>query len=309
MAKPFKFRYVNEIVGTFVLLIVALLMAGILLAGHAQEWFVKVRRIHVDFPLEGSLGIQNGAEVQILGYPVGKVERVAVEDDGRMTGVITVKGDFIQFVREDSQAVVKRRYGVAGDAFINLTEGHGELLPDGFNLVCVKDKELIEQAEQMVNQIKDAVVPALEQVNKTIAEYGGLAADLRSTNGPMYQLLANLEAITGGLKKGEGTAGQLLRDPALANDIKSILDKVNEALTDVKKIVADVEKATAQLPPMAEKVGGEMKDLPGLVNQTQETIREAERLIEGIQKNWLIRGSIPQPEPAQLIPPSEVMRP
>jgi phospholipid/cholesterol/gamma-HCH transport system substrate-binding protein len=309
MPKPFKFRYVNEIAGAFVLLTVALLVAAILLAGHAQEWFTPVRRIHVDFPLEGSLGIQKGAEVQILGYTVGKVERVTVEEDGRMTGFITVKGDFIRFVRIDSRAVVKRMFGVAGAAYIEITEGQGELLPEDFNLECVKDQELLEMAEQMVNQIKDAVVPALEQVQKAVVEYTALAADLRSTNGPLVGLLVNLEEITRGLKQGEGTAGQLLRDPALADEITGILQKVNAALTDVKKILRDVEATTAQLPPMADKIGGEVDDMPGLVDQTQETIREAERLIEGIQKHWLLRSNIPQPAPTKLIAPAEVIRP
>ncbi len=63
MNAPFKFRYVNEIVGTFVLIIVALLVAGILLAGHAQDWFTPIHRYHVDFPAEGSLGLQKGATV------------------------------------------------------------------------------------------------------------------------------------------------------------------------------------------------------------------------------------------------------
>ena len=73
MNKPFKFRYVNEIVGVFVLVVVAALIVGIILAGRAQEWFVPVHHLVLDFPEEGSLGLQKGAEVQILGTPVGVV--------------------------------------------------------------------------------------------------------------------------------------------------------------------------------------------------------------------------------------------
>ena len=39
MTQKFKFRYVNEIVGGFVLLVFLLLLVGVLLAGHAQHWF------------------------------------------------------------------------------------------------------------------------------------------------------------------------------------------------------------------------------------------------------------------------------
>ena len=37
MAKKFKFRYVNEIAGGFVILVAALLIVGVVVAGHAQR--------------------------------------------------------------------------------------------------------------------------------------------------------------------------------------------------------------------------------------------------------------------------------
>ena len=298
MAKPFKFRYVNEIVGAFVLLIVILLMAGILLAGRAQEWFTPVRHYGLLFPVEGSMGIQKGAEVKLLEYTVGKVERVGVQENGRMTGEISVKGDFIGLVRQDSKAIIKLQFGVAGAAFIAISEGKAAELTEGAVLTCTKDVDLFQEVQQK-----------LQLVEKLVTEYTALAADLRSTNGPLMGVLFNLEAITAGLKNGEGAAGEILRGTALTDEVKAILAKVDAALAQTQQIVADVQKTTAQLPPMAQAVGGEVKNLPGTVIQTQETIREAERLLEGLQRHWLLRGSMPQPEPTDPIAPGEVLRP
>ena len=47
---------------------------------------------------------------------------------------------------------------------------------------------------------------------------------------------------------------------------------------------------------MTRSLQGEMEDLPGLVKQSQDTLVQAEKLIEGIQKHWLIRGYIEQGE-------------
>jgi phospholipid/cholesterol/gamma-HCH transport system substrate-binding protein len=295
MSKPFKFRYVNEIVGTFVLLVMLALVAGIILAGRAQDWFEKVHELQLILPAEGSLGLQKGAEVQILGTSVGRVERIRVRDDGSMSGLMTVKGDFIRFVRADSRALVKKKFGVAGDAFVEITKGQGAELGDEPALVAVKDTELTEIAQDILKQIQDATLPAIQ-------EYTQLAADLRSADGPLMKLLAHLEQITGALERGEGSAGQLLRDPAAAQEIQRILAQVNAALAEVQKILADVKATTAQIPPMAAKVGREVDDLPGTVVQTQETIREAERLIEGIQQHWIIRKYVPQPQVPALIP-------
>lgn len=302
MAKPFKFRYVNEIVGTFVLLVVAILIAGIVLAGHAQDWFEPEQHIRVDFPAEGSLGVQKGAVVEILGTTVGKVERIRVEADGHMSGVITVKGDFNRFVRQDSTVIAKKRFGIAGDAFLDVTKGAGPLLEATNRLAVTKDTELMAMAEDLLKQVRESTVPALEEIQKTVVEYGKLAAELRDPNEPLMRLLNNLQQLTGGLQRGEGSVGKILRDPQMADDLKGILDKINLALDDLRR-------TTAQLPSMAQKVGGEVDDLPGLVLQTQETIRESERLIEGIQRHWLIRGYVPQPPSPDLIPAQEVTAP
>ncbi|MDA0578126.1 MAG: hypothetical protein O3B24_08505 [Verrucomicrobia bacterium] len=302
MAKPFKFRYVNEIVGTFVLLIVAMLIAGIVLVGHGKEWFEPLDRYHIDFPEEGSLGVQKGAVVEILGTSVGSVERITVEDDGHMAGIIAVKGDFIRFVRSDSMAIVKKRYGVAGDAFIEITRGLGDALTSTSRITIQKDTELIEMMEDLLKQVRETTVPALEELRKTIVEYGQLATDLRNPDEPLMKLLRNLEQLTAGLQRGEGAAGTVLRDPQMADDLKDILDTINATLNDLKQ-------TTAQLPAMAKTVGAEVEDLPGLMLQTQETIRESERLIEGIQRHWLIRKHVPQPQSSSLIPSAEVRTP
>ena len=297
MNKPFKFRYVNEIVGGFVLVVIAALIVGIILAGKAQEWFEPVYELRLSFPEEGSLGLQKGAEVQILGTTVGTVTGIRVRDDGRMRGWLTVKGDFIRFIRMDSKAIVKKKYGIAGDAYVEITQGKGLERELEMPLVVTKDTEITEIAQDILKRLQETTVPAIE-------EYTALAADLRSTNGPLMKLLAHLEQITAGLERGEGSAGQILRDPTLANEMQGILTQVNESLAEVKKILADVKNTTAQLPPAAATVGREVEDLPGMVLQTQETLREAERLIEGIQQHWLIRKHVPPTPGTELIPAS-----
>lgn len=306
MSRSFKFRYVNEIVGGFVLAVVALLVVAIILAGRAQEWFVPVQRFAVDFPVEGSLGLQKGAEVQMLQAVVGRLEELEIDESGRMSGVFTVKGDFIRLVRMDSKAIVKRKFGVAGDAYIEITQGTLEPLPPDFTLLAVKDTEIIEVLEQMLEQLRATAVPAIEQVQKAVTEYTALAADLRNPEGPLLKLLSNLESITAGLHRGEGAAGQLLRDPDTAAEVKGIVEKINAALEDVKIILEDVRKTAAEFPPVAQKIGKESDNIPGLLIQTQETLREAERLIEGIQQHWIIRKYVPQPSSPPLIRPSEV---
>jgi phospholipid/cholesterol/gamma-HCH transport system substrate-binding protein len=299
MPKPFKFRYVNEIVGGFVILVVALLIVGIVVAGHAQRWFESVHEVKIVFPPEGSLDLQKGSEVYILGTRVGAVEEIAVAADGSMAGKISVRGRFIRFVRADSQAIVRKKFGIAGDAYIEITKGTGEELPEDQALICLKDVEIMETIQNLAQQFRDATLPAIEQLRKAVEEYTNLAADLRRPEGNLQQLLAHLNKIAEGLEKGEGMVGQVLRDPAMAEQLHVIMASIETSLAEVKKIMSHIEDS-------AEIVKGEMQDAPGVVLQTRQTMEETEKLIAAIQKSWLVRGNIAQPAATTLIPTAEV---
>lgn len=206
MKKPFKFRYVNEIVGGFILLVIAALLTGVILAGLAQQWFEPKLELRIRFPPEGSAGIKKGAEVVIMGTLVGTVDRVIVEDDGSMEGVLSIQQEFARFIRDDSRAVLKKKFGVAGDAFVEITKGDGSVLQDA----------MLPTAAEIDADLVVALQALLEQVHKAVEEYGGLAADLRQPGGHAQQTLL----------------------------------------------------------------------------QTQDTLREAEVLIEGVQRHWLLKKYI-----------------
>ena len=311
MNASFRFRYVNEIVGAFVLLTVALVAVGILFVGRAQRWFEPAYEILITFPEEGTFGLQKGAEVHLLGTPIGAVERIVVDDEGAMHARLRVRGQFIRFIRTDSVAVVKKIFGVAGDSYIEIYAGAGEPLPpDDAVLPVRKDTEITEMIQSIVEQVEGSVVPTLEEIQRTLAEFRGLAADLRAPGHDLQRSLAGVRAIIEGLGKGEGSAGRVLRDPTIALEIEAILARINalavqlgESMGTVDRILEDVRGATAGLPASAEVVQAELRDIPGLVLQAQATLQETEQLLAGLQQHWLLRRYMDRPPEIEFLPP------
>ncbi len=294
MKKPFKFRYVNEIVGAFVLLVLFLVIAGIIITGRAQGWFEPSYEIRAEFPEEGTMGLRRGSEIRVLDTPAGTVRRIEPREDGVMEGIFDVRGSFFhQYIRDDSTGVVKRTFGVAGDSYLEITRGRGEPLPEEDAYIpVIQDTELLDLAESLLEEVRATTVPAIEQLQRLLEEHTELAKDLRNPEGDVQQLLASLNRITQGLEAGEGAVGKLLRDPEVAEQITDMVAGVQDALAEVNAILASVSEATAQLPQMTDRVAGELEDVPGLVYQTQATLQEAEVLLEGIQRHWLIRRHI-----------------
>ena len=66
---------------------------------------------------------------------------------------------------------------------------------------------------------------------------------------------------------------------------------------------------STNLPAISDALGHEAKDLPGLVWQTQISMREIERLVEAMQRTWLLRKHVNHTNPPPLRPLSETVAP
>lgn len=305
MSQPFKFRYVNELTGAFVLAALALVLLGILLAGRAQQWFVPAYTITLEFPEEGAFGLQRGAEVRILGALVGTVRAIGVNEEGHMWGEASVKGDFIRFVRRDSKAVAKKKFGVAGDTYIDILRGSGPAFGDDpIELPCIKDTEIVETLQQVADQIRNAVLPTIEQARKALESYTALADNLRDPHGPLQGSLREAEMLVQSLNRGEGAVGRLLADPAVAEDTARLVAETRAAVERLQAILDDLKQTSAQLPAVAATAGREVADLPGAVAQARESLRQTQRLIEALQRNWLIRDHVAPDDATERLDPS-----
>jgi phospholipid/cholesterol/gamma-HCH transport system substrate-binding protein len=286
MNERFKFRHVHAITGTFVLAIVVVLMAAIVWTGRSQRWFIGNVTLRIVLPETGAAGIRQGSEVYFLGTLMGTVADVSVEPTGRMTARVNIRRDFFRFVRADSSAVVKRKFGVIGDAYFEITRGHGQPLPEkNASIIC--NEQLPSALESALEELRREAVPALKKLSAGLDAWTKLGTDLGETRQQLNQLLARLDNIAAGIERGEGTAGKLLVDPVVADDVQAILGKINASLDQL-------QQASTNFPAIAGSVNQSAQDLPALVAQTHQTMQEIERLVKGIQRHWLLRGAVRQ---------------
>src|SRR3954468_10172543 len=141
MADQFKFRRVNEITGLFVIAVLMMLIAAIVWTAQSQRWFKSSVTLRIVLPEAGAAGIRQGSEVYFLGTLVGSVSDVIVDKaSGRMEAQANIRYDFFRFVRADSSAVVKKKFGVAGDSFFEIARGEGAVLAEKNASIICKDQ-------------------------------------------------------------------------------------------------------------------------------------------------------------------------
>jgi phospholipid/cholesterol/gamma-HCH transport system substrate-binding protein len=293
MEERFKFRHVNAITGTFVLAVVAMLIATIVWTSHSQRWFRSNVTLQIFLPATGAAGIRQGSEVYFLGTLVGTVSDVSVAPTGRMDARVSIRRDFFLFVRADSSAVVKRKFGVMGDAYFEITRGQGQPLPEkNASIVC---NELQPSAlEAALEEIRHEGVPALKKLSAGLDAWTKLGTDLDETRQQLNQLIVRLDNMAAGVEQGNGTAGRLLTDSTVADELEQLLAKANASMDELKIILGNVQQASTNFPVIAGSVHQSAQDLPALVTQTQQTMHEIERLVLGMQRLWWLRGAVQQ---------------
>jgi hypothetical protein len=78
------------------------------------------------------------------------------------------------------------------------------------------------------------------------------------------------------------------------------MSELQGVVTNLNTAMKSVQSGAARLPEITDAVAKETKDLPGLVQQTQVSMRELERLVEALQRHWLVRKYINKLDPTPL---------
>jgi phospholipid/cholesterol/gamma-HCH transport system substrate-binding protein len=304
----FRFRRVNEITGTFVLIIIALLIAGVVWTARSQRWFRSTVTLRIALPETGAAGIRQGSEVYFLGTHVGSVSDVVVDKEGHMEAEANIRRDFFRFVRADSSAVVKKKFGVAGDSFFEITRGNGTPLPEkGASIVC--NEQFQSALESAIEEVRREVLAGLKKTSTGLDTWTVLGSNLITSRERLDQILDRADTIAGDLQQGKGTAGKLLTDSSIADELQALVVKANGSMDELQvtlknfqAVSGNLQAASTNLPAISGAVSSEAKDLPGLVWQTQTSMRELERLIEAMQKNWLVRKHVNPTNPPPVRP-------
>ncbi len=258
MDPQFKFRHVNEITGIFVLLAVALFVAAIFMAGRAQGLFRPKMTLKTNFTtVEGAFGLQEGAEVRILDTRAGVVRNLVPNEDGVIEADYVLDKNFAPFLRASSVAVVKRKFALTGDAFVEISVGDSASprLEEGALINTVKDTEITAQIMEVIEEVKKAALPALEKIQLVLDELPELVGQTRKT-------LAQAES--------------LMRD-----DLPPVTRQAAGALEQTQAMLS------SELPPL-------VAQLNDTLEQTQGALLEAQLLMEGMRQNWLFRGNMPE---------------
>jgi phospholipid/cholesterol/gamma-HCH transport system substrate-binding protein len=267
------FRYASRRVGALMLIAFAIFVVAVLQAGLLRDLFRSTLSLRVILPESGLAGLNKGAAVEILGTNAGVVREIVIDPKENFHAVVEIEEAMEPFVRRDSQVFIRKQFGIAGAAFLEITRGHGEPLDwDYAVLTAAADQAPTESMGAILEDLRAKVLPIVDDVQRTIGAAGDLITQLQAPDGQLQTILTDLGKVTERLAAGEGTVGRLLADETLARDLEATLASAKRQVGELDGIIADLRSTSGEVATMSQALGAQSDRLPAMIANANATL-------------------------------------
>ena len=296
--KNLQFR-VGLLIGFALLL--AVVFVGYVL--YARGLFEATQRLTL--VADNVEGVSVGMDVTFSGFPIGRVNRIELAEDGHARIEVVVPIKDARWLRTSSIFTLER--GIVGSARLRVFTANLEdpPLPDGAERTVLRG-DTSEEIPRMVAMLRGV----LENLETITSSEGSLQASLnnvRITTERMAGPRGALGAILGSDAEAKKAVAAIGRANSVLDALESVLSKTekrvygegglmdgteravkqaNQALGDIR----DSLKRLDQILSDAEKVSGRAKaateDLAALRAEVDANLRRITRLLDEINRKW-----------------------
>jgi len=277
-----KFRYTNEAVGLFVLMALLIFIAGLIYSGRVREWFNPRETLRVLLPDEGLSGLTRGSTVEILGTKAGEVLDIVINPNEKMHADVRIDSEMAVFVRSDSKATIRKTFGIAGDAYLEITRGFGEPLDWEFAVInAVSDRKPTDTVGDLIDEMREKIFPIIDDTQKAIQAFLAVAEELQDPDKGAQKLLANMNSIANRIERGEGTIGRLLTKDKLVRDLESLIAQLDTETKRMGPILDDLQTTIQNVSAFS----AQFDDISGDIPQIARSLKEALASTEAVMKD------------------------
>jgi phospholipid/cholesterol/gamma-HCH transport system substrate-binding protein len=279
------FRYTHEAVGALVLVTVLIFAMALLQAGRMREWFDPAATVRVILPAEGVFGLTEGARVEILGTKAGDVRKIVLDPDQSLHAEVSVRNAMLGFVRRDSQAIIRKQFGVAGASYLEIIRGHGEPLDREYAVIrAVAEQAPTDAVSELIAEIRNRVLPIIEDSQVAIQTFTAFATSLQELSRSLQLSFTDLNTLTGRLERGEGSVGRLLTEDTLAHDLETLLDQTSSGIQRLGAILSAMEETARHAATLMATLNKSAGDIPQLTQRVDAMLVPLQRVFEDLRR-------------------------
>lgn len=287
------------VVGLFVLLLSAALIAGILWLGTGKQ-YRKNYDTYLAYFGESVSGLNRNAPVKYRGVAVGVVRQIAIDPANPERVRLELGIERGTPIKEDTVAVLKVQ-GLTGIAYVELSGGSRDAAPlkpkPGSEYpVITTGPSLLARLDTAVTDLLSNLDRTTERVNVLLDEENRLA--FKTTLADIAAVAHTLAKNRGTLDAGMADAAKTMENSARASaELPQLLERIGRSADALEKMATEAARASASARTTVENVGQRLsaESLPEaerLLNELRELTASARRVSEQLEQNpaALLRG-------------------
>jgi phospholipid/cholesterol/gamma-HCH transport system substrate-binding protein len=288
------------------------LVAAVVVLAYHQGAFTQ--RIQVYFLAGSAAGMNKGMAVKLVGFKVGSVESIAIDNDRRVEVELKVDARYAPMI--DADATVRLiREAIIGSNVLEFRPGSGKLGPVQDKAILLYEREpsvessmmaLLDQVSPIVTDIRQITVylsapdsdwrEAVRSVNRTAGALADASVEVKKLIATTTDRIDKGETQVSGVL---GAADKLLQDAgASLSLIDGSLKKVDAAIPGMtSKLDQTLENIRAASEAVRGMVAGE---LSGVVGEAGALVSDTSEVMRGAKRSWPVSNFVPPPRESLL---------
>lgn len=293
------------LVGVFITF-AAMLFIAVLYARMMSAGVIGIEEYTLFSNFEKAQGLHSGTEVQISGVSVGHIADMKIETSGMVRIEFTIRKEFQPWITDKATIYAIRDQNVISERVINIDvrKGEGRVLEDGEFITAGKAQD-IETVLETLNEVLGRVTVLIDEVDTLVA----LTMDTGTTIGALLgsktiyeKLNLQLDRLdhfsyvgTSLLDRISGTIPPIIfRADTLTRMLTSMTTELEGTPQRIDNVFTSLDGVFLHLNGTMDSLGRVVGNMNGIVAQGEETLKNADDLIEGASNMWIFKRSMPR---------------
>ncbi len=288
-------RTQSILLGCSVLFVAMLAVAALTVFGNRAGWSGDNLRVQVGF--DDIAGVEVGGRVRIQGIEVGEVEAILPpETPGEKVKLrLRITGKYRHLVRSDARVQLASESLFAGKLV--------RVLPGSPNAPAIEElgelkadvqPDAIEQIAQAAGKLNKLLIEVDTAMQAFRDNESSVSQDLLGATKKLNTVLTKADAALGGIERGEGTLGKLVKDEKLYTELTQSLQMVKAAIHDVKS---------------GEGTLGKLLKTNDAYAEAMSSLEDVRRMVNSVKQNSDAIKSLPLVRSYVVDPAKELVRP
>jgi phospholipid/cholesterol/gamma-HCH transport system substrate-binding protein len=238
----------------------------VIYALYARGVFEATQRLTL--VADNAEGVSIGMDLSFSGFPIGRVERVSLGDDGRARIELEIPRKDAKWLRSSSIFTLER--GIVGSSRIRAFTGNLQdaPLPDGAERPVLRG-DTQEEIPRMVATLRSV----LENVEQMTGSGGSLQATL-----------GNLRTMTERISGRYGALGAVVGSEDDAKKVIAAIDRANALLASLSGVSRRIDDVVAKTDQRVFGEGGVMDGTQRAVNQANAILLELRESLKRVDR-------------------------